>query len=70
MPQPLKREALPSPTLLADLADVRAALRISKASVYRLVQTGRLPAPRKLGKRSLWPMAEVQKLAQELGGQS
>ena len=61
----LKRSDLPAPTMLADLQDVRAALRISKASVYRLVQTGLLSAPRKLGKRSLWPMSEVQELAEK-----
>ena len=63
----VKRSDLPAATLLADLQDVRAALRISKAGVYRLVKTGRLSAPRKLGKRSLWPVAEVQKLVDQLG---
>ena len=60
MNQPVKRSDLPAPTLLADLQDVRAALRISKASVYRLVQMGRLSMPRKLGKKSLWPVAEIE----------
>lgn len=43
-----------------DLAEVMRRTRRSRASVYRAMNAGALPRPRKRGKQSVWVESEVQ----------
>lgn len=37
-----------------------AALGISKVSIFRLISSGKLPRPAKLGRINVWPVQEIQ----------
>ena len=48
---------------IADLIEPRADgqrnIPVSKATLYRMIQTGRFPAPTKLGRISVWQEADI-----------
>jgi excisionase family DNA binding protein len=50
----------PTPQLMTT-RDVCAALKISRATLYREIDRGALPKPRKLGSRSRWDAGELAK---------
>ena len=44
------------------VAEVRAALGISRTTLWRLCRTGRLPMPRLIAARRVaWPQTEIEK---------
>jgi excisionase family DNA binding protein len=47
-------------------AEVCAALRCSRASLYRAMARGEVPQPRKLGKRNRWPADALAKALNKL----
>ena len=52
---------------LLPLAEVCARLgRCHRATVYRMVASGELPQPVKLGSRSAWPESEVAAVIERL----
>ena len=52
---------------LLPLAEVCARLgRCHRATVYRMVASGELPQPVKLGSRSAWPESEVEAVIERL----
>lgn len=52
---------------LLSIAEVRARLGgCHRATVYRMVAAGDLPAPVKIGTRSTWPESEVEALIERL----
>jgi len=40
--------------------EVAARLKVNRATIYRHVSAGRMPAPLKLGRRTLWRAAELR----------
>lgn len=44
---------------LLELAEVLSLTRMSRATLYRRVAEGAFPAPRKNGRRSVWPLSAV-----------
>lgn len=53
---------LPPEVGLLELAQVLAYIPISKANLYRRIAAGEIPAPQKLGARSLWDSGQIRKL--------
>jgi len=49
--------------LVYGVKDVAQALSVSRSSVYNLQRDGVLPAPVKLGARTLWPAQAVEEAA-------
>lgn len=45
---------------LLSIKDVKARVGLSTATVYRLMQRGTFPRPRKVGTKSLWRSDEVE----------
>lgn len=60
-------------TVLLNLAEVAARLRLSKSTVYRLLGENRFPEPRRLSRaRVVWAEADIeawldQKVGQHVG---
>lgn len=46
--------------LLLTIAEVSAATAISERELYRMVDRGEFPAPRKVGRASRWLVEEVE----------
>ena len=53
-------EKIPTPLSLLPLKEVKARVSLSTATVYRLMQKGTFPKPRKIGTKSLWRSDEVE----------
>ncbi len=58
VPQPVVTE--PAAALLLDAAGVAARLGCSKATVWRLRDSGKLPQPVKVGSLTRWRTADVE----------
>jgi predicted DNA-binding transcriptional regulator AlpA len=50
----------PTPLSLLPLKEVKARVGLSTATVYRLMQRGTFPRPRKVGTKSLWRSDEIE----------
>jgi predicted DNA-binding transcriptional regulator AlpA len=59
LPAPEPQAAGPLPPLLLDTADLCQLLRISKATLHRLLAAGKLPRPIRLAGLK-WPAAEIE----------
>lgn len=53
-------ENTPTPLSLLPLKELKARVGLSTATVYRLMQRGTFPRPRKVGTKSLWRSDEVE----------
>lgn len=53
-------ENTPTPLSLLPIKDVKARVGLSVAMIYRLMQRGTFPRPRKIGVKSLWRSDEVE----------
>jgi prophage regulatory protein len=53
-------ENTPTPLSLLPIKEVKARVGLSVAMIYRLMQRGTFPRPRKIGTKSLWRSDEVE----------
>lgn len=51
--------AAPKPLLISD-AEVAALLGVARSTVWRWLDAGLIPAPRRLGGRTLWALRDVE----------
>ena len=54
------------PNRLVRLPEVLDMVAISRAQLYRLISSRQFPAPRKLGRSSLWPLDEVHEWVRDI----
>lgn len=54
------------PPLLIDINQVAKLLGVSAKSVQRMRDMGKLPPPKKLGRRILWRYADIRKFVERL----
>ena len=50
------------------LEEVLRVFNVSKTTVYALIKSGDIPAPRKVGRSSLWPREAVRDAYNRLAG--
>jgi len=55
---------------LLPLSEVLTIVPMSKASLYRWIESGRFPAPVKLGRRSVWAESAVRQFVDSIVAQS
>lgn len=48
------------------IEEVRKTLSVSKSTVYELIKLGAVPAPKKFGRSSKWPRAEIRDLCAKI----
>lgn len=53
-------ESIPEGLSLLPLKAVKARVGLSTATVYRMMQRGTFPKPRKVGTKSLWRSDEIE----------
>lgn len=58
------------PPLLVDVEDLQYYIGLGKTTVYDLISKGKFPEPKRVGRRSLWDMTEVQQWVTSLNHQA
>lgn len=46
--------------LLADIRDLQKIVGLGKTTIYDLIKKREFPEPKRVGRRSLWDMSEIQ----------
>ncbi|MDY0305901.1 MAG: helix-turn-helix domain-containing protein [Desulfovibrionaceae bacterium] len=54
---------------LLRVSDLRAKLKICNSTIYQFIREGRLPAPKKLGRSSVWRESEIAAALNKLLGE-
>ncbi|SPY08084.1 MULTISPECIES: helix-turn-helix transcriptional regulator [Oligella] len=55
--------------LLADIKDLQKIVKLGKTTIYDLIKKGEFPQPKRVGRRSLWDISEIQVWVESLSYQ-
>jgi excisionase family DNA binding protein len=63
-PSPARRHDAPARPLWITAEEVAALLHVHRSTVWRWLEQGLIPQPRRLGGRTLWSLADIELFAQ------